>query len=168
MVRILPKQAQTRLLHVLRTADSLSYFVEQHPQWPRMLAFRPWLFILLLCTTFAAADLVDDIVDAIQNAASCTACKALLLPLKGLATLGDGPFTSTIKAVCNAIGVGIRYNPSFTPILTIPRWRTRMFATALSASKVLFLLTIYARFRPLDKPLRSSVTRFSGFANHRL
>lgn len=53
----------------------------------------------------ANAGLVDDIVNAIKNAATCATCQGLFVPLKVLATLGDGPFTKTFVAVCKVISV---------------------------------------------------------------
>lgn len=60
--------------------------------------------ILLLVQTAHAA-LVDDIVNALRNAASCGGCHALLAPLKLLAITGDSPFTKTITAVCKTLKV---------------------------------------------------------------
>ncbi|KAF9467960.1 sphingomyelin phosphodiesterase [Collybia nuda] len=60
---------------------------------------------LLLFFTCATCSLVDDIVDAIENAVDCGSCHALLVPLAGLALLGDSAFSSTITAVCKSLGV---------------------------------------------------------------
>lgn len=54
----------------------------------------------------AYAGLVDDIVDAIVNAVDCGSCHALLVPLKGVAIIGDSEFADTFIAVCKTLGVG--------------------------------------------------------------
>ncbi|KIJ98756.1 hypothetical protein K443DRAFT_133333 [Laccaria amethystina LaAM-08-1] len=56
----------------------------------------------LLWVSVARATIVDDVLEAIKNAVSCTSCHALLVPLKSLAVLGDGPFEDTIIAICKA------------------------------------------------------------------
>ena len=61
-------------------------------------------FLLCLCA-FVHGSLVDDIVNAIENAASCATCHALLVPLEGVALLGDSAFTDTFVEVCEALGV---------------------------------------------------------------
>jgi sphingomyelin phosphodiesterase len=53
----------------------------------------------------ANANLVDDIVNAITGAVDCGSCHALLLPLAGLALIGDAAFSDTIIAVCKTLGV---------------------------------------------------------------
>ncbi|TFK73540.1 sphingomyelin phosphodiesterase [Pluteus cervinus] len=63
-----------------------------------------WLYIVLFVTCVSAG-LVDDIVNAIKNAATCASCHALLVPLKGLAALGDTPFTASLTAVCTSFGL---------------------------------------------------------------
>lgn len=64
-----------------------------------------YLTIVISAAALARAGLVEDIVDAIQNTATCAGCHALFVPLKGLAHLGDRPFTRTFIAVCKAINV---------------------------------------------------------------
>ncbi|XP_006463350.1 hypothetical protein AGABI2DRAFT_194192 [Agaricus bisporus var. bisporus H97] len=67
-----------------------------------------WLLTLaaaFCCIGGINADLVDDIVNAITHAVDCASCHALLLPLAGLALIGDGALTGTITAVCKALGV---------------------------------------------------------------
>lgn len=59
-------------------------------------------FVGLLWVSVARATIVNDILEAIKNAVSCTSCHALLVPLKTLAALGDGPFDNTIIAICKA------------------------------------------------------------------
>jgi sphingomyelin phosphodiesterase len=59
----------------------------------------------LLWVSVARATIVDDVLEAIKNAVSCTSCHALLVPLKSLAVLGDGPFEDTIIAICKATKV---------------------------------------------------------------
>ncbi|KAL0959865.1 hypothetical protein HGRIS_011538 [Hohenbuehelia grisea] len=67
-----------------------------------MIARSLWLYAFVLFGV-ARAGLVDDIVTALTQATSCGGCKALLVPLKGLAYLGDGPFVSTFTAVCKTL-----------------------------------------------------------------
>ncbi|KAF5357090.1 hypothetical protein D9756_006561 [Leucocoprinus leucothites] len=62
------------------------------------------LLVALCASNSVHASLVDDIVNAITHAVDCTSCHALLVPLKGLAVLGDSAFSSTFTAVCNALG----------------------------------------------------------------
>jgi len=65
---------------------------------------------LLLCGVLHTCQsvygsLIDDIVNAITQAVDCDSCHALLVPLKGLAALGNSPFSNTMAAVCKVIGV---------------------------------------------------------------
>ena len=62
---------------------------------------------LLICVCVVRANLADDIVDAIANAVSCTACHALLVPLAGVAELGDSAFSDTFIEVCKIVGVSL-------------------------------------------------------------
>ncbi|KAF5314518.1 hypothetical protein D9611_007116 [Ephemerocybe angulata] len=64
-----------------------------------------YLTLALAAISVANASLVDDILDAIKNAATCATCHALFVPLKALAVLGDKPFTKTFVAVCKAAKV---------------------------------------------------------------
>lgn len=61
-------------------------------------------FLLCLCA-FVCGSLVDEIVSAIENAATCATCHALLVPLEGVALLGNSAFTDTFVEVCEALGV---------------------------------------------------------------
>ncbi|GLB42398.1 putative converts sphingomyelin to ceramide [Lyophyllum shimeji] len=63
------------------------------------------LLALPLCFRAARGSLVDDIVNAIENAVDCAGCHALLVPLQGLALLGDAAFDATFIAVCQALKV---------------------------------------------------------------
>ncbi|KAJ3546351.1 hypothetical protein NMY22_g2088 [Coprinellus aureogranulatus] len=63
------------------------------------------IVVLLAVVSVTNASLADDIIDAITNAATCAGCHALFVPLKGLAALGDRPFTETFKVVCKALNV---------------------------------------------------------------
>ncbi|KAJ2936622.1 hypothetical protein H1R20_g473, partial [Candolleomyces eurysporus] len=72
-----------------------------------MRVLRPVALTLALAATTANAGLVDDIVNAIKNAATCATCQGLFVPLKVLAALGDGPFTKTFVAVCKVISPGM-------------------------------------------------------------
>lgn len=67
--------------------------------------FSP-LVAALCYTRGTSASLVDDIVNAITNAVDCGSCHALLVPLAGLALLGNTAFSDTIIAVCKTLGVG--------------------------------------------------------------
>jgi len=60
---------------------------------------------VLLLIQMAQAGLVDDIVRALRNAASCVGCHGLLVPLKLLVITGDSPFTKTIAAVYKTLKV---------------------------------------------------------------
>lgn len=59
--------------------------------------------VILLLARTTEAGLVDDIVNALRNAATCGGCHALLVPLKLLAITGDSPFTKSITAVCKTL-----------------------------------------------------------------
>ena len=61
-------------------------------------------FLLYLCT-LVHGSLVGDIVSAIENAATCASCHALLVPLADVALLGDSAFTDTFVEVCGLLGV---------------------------------------------------------------
>ena len=60
--------------------------------------------VLHICQSVYGS-LIDDIVNAITQAVDCGSCHALLVPLKGLAALGNSPFSNTMAAVCKLIGV---------------------------------------------------------------
>ncbi|KAG6827566.1 hypothetical protein H0H92_011289 [Tricholoma furcatifolium] len=60
---------------------------------------------LLLCLCVVQGSLVDEIVNAIQDATSCAACHALLVPLQALAVLGNSAFTNAIIGVCKVVGI---------------------------------------------------------------
>uniref|UniRef100_A0A0W0GDV1 Calcineurin-like phosphoesterase domain-containing protein n=1 Tax=Moniliophthora roreri TaxID=221103 RepID=A0A0W0GDV1_MONRR len=68
-----------------------------------------WLNFLLLLVPLlqsfhqARASLIDDIIDALEGAVDCAGCHALLLPLKGLALLGDSAFSGTLNTVCTTL-----------------------------------------------------------------
>lgn len=66
-----------------------------------------YLSLLLFCSQGANAGLAQDILDALQNAVTCTGCHALLIPLKTLAISGDSTFTKTLSAICKATGVNL-------------------------------------------------------------
>lgn len=61
--------------------------------------------VLVVVVSVANASLVDGIIDAITNAATCATCHTLFVPLKGLAALGDKPFTDSFKVICKALNV---------------------------------------------------------------
>ncbi|KXN83061.1 Sphingomyelin phosphodiesterase [Leucoagaricus sp. SymC.cos] len=67
--------------------------------------WRPLPLLLAFYTSnHVHASLVDDIVTALTQAVDCDSCHALLIPLKGLAALGNSAFSDTMAAVCKAIG----------------------------------------------------------------
>jgi sphingomyelin phosphodiesterase len=51
----------------------------------------------------AKRDLLSDILDDIEDAASCAACEALLVVLKTVAALGNDAFVDVIVEVCEAL-----------------------------------------------------------------
>ncbi|KAF5378767.1 hypothetical protein D9615_006955 [Tricholomella constricta] len=63
------------------------------------------LLPLLLFVCFVHGGLVDDIVNAIVKAVDCGSCHALLVPLQGLAHLGDSAFSNTFIALCKHLKV---------------------------------------------------------------
>ncbi|KAG6905090.1 hypothetical protein DXG01_005164 [Tephrocybe rancida] len=61
------------------------------------------LFTLLLWVCVVRGSLVSDIVDAIANAVSSTACHALLVPLQSVEVIGNSAFSDTFIAVCKVL-----------------------------------------------------------------
>lgn len=66
----------------------------------RLLSF---LLTSLVWASLANADLVDDIIDAIKNGATCAGCHSLLVPLRGVALLGDNTFSKLFVAICKGL-----------------------------------------------------------------
>ncbi|KAJ7255864.1 sphingomyelin phosphodiesterase [Mycena haematopus] len=63
--------------------------------------FLPWI---LLPVAFALKiPHPDDIINGLKQAVDCDSCQALLVPLKGLAELGDSTFVNTLIATCKAL-----------------------------------------------------------------
>ncbi|KAL9709442.1 hypothetical protein Ac2012v2_007177 [Leucoagaricus gongylophorus] len=62
------------------------------------------LFVALHICESVYGSLIDDLVNAITQAVDCDSCHALLVPLKGLADLGNSAFSDSMAAVCKAIG----------------------------------------------------------------
>ena len=70
-----------------------------------MLLLRFWAFILLALTSLTAASLIDEIIQAIEDAVDCASCHALFIPLKILAELGDTAFVDTVTTICQTLKV---------------------------------------------------------------
>lgn len=66
---------------------------------------RYWALRALLLVSATSASLVDDILNALDEAVTCTACHALFVPLKALAELGDAAFVDAFTTVCMALKV---------------------------------------------------------------
>ncbi|KAJ3501558.1 hypothetical protein NLJ89_g9283 [Agrocybe chaxingu] len=66
---------------------------------------RALLQLTLLCSLCLTAygGIVDEIIDAIKHAATCTGCHTLLGLLSGLAYLGDSTFSTTLATVCKKL-----------------------------------------------------------------
>ncbi|CAK5281363.1 unnamed protein product [Mycena citricolor] len=54
---------------------------------------------------YAKRDTASSILSAIENAATCSSCQALLLVLQALAHTGNPNFTNVITSVCKSLGV---------------------------------------------------------------
>jgi hypothetical protein len=100
--------------------------------------FPARLLALLVFSTSVAGRLADDIVHAFEGAVDCGGCHALLLPLQGLAYLGDSVFSDTIISVCKVLRV--------SPVLHENRYmfsflhgslKTRTFVKARSPNRLL-------------------------------
>ncbi|KAF8591354.1 sphingomyelin phosphodiesterase [Ramaria rubella] len=61
-----------------------------------------WLVPLGL-TLFAKADILDDILTALENAVDCPSCMALLEPMQTLAHMGDEAFADTFTTICETL-----------------------------------------------------------------
>ncbi|RDB27900.1 putative sphingomyelin phosphodiesterase asm-3 [Hypsizygus marmoreus] len=70
-----------------------------------MISVKSLLALLLLCSCLVYGSLIDDILDAIEKAVDCGSCHALLLPLGGLALLGDSAFSGTVTAICKVLKI---------------------------------------------------------------
>ena len=66
---------------------------------------RRWALSILLLASAISASLLDDILKASEEAVTCAACRALFVPLKVLAELGDAAFVDTITTVCTTLKV---------------------------------------------------------------
>lgn len=73
-----------------------------------MLSWKPVLALLLFFTCVNGG-LVVDVLNALEKAVSCNSCRALLVPLQGLAALGDTKFSSAVIAICNTLRVRCVY-----------------------------------------------------------
>ncbi|KAL0565392.1 hypothetical protein V5O48_016629 [Marasmius crinis-equi] len=68
---------------------------------------RPNARLLLLfalgLSSSSNASLIDDLIQAFERAVTCGGCHALLVPLKGLAALGDKPFGDALATICSTL-----------------------------------------------------------------
>ncbi|KAJ8082854.1 hypothetical protein PM082_008711 [Marasmius tenuissimus] len=62
-----------------------------------------FLLSFALGASLSNASLIDDIINALKGAVTCGGCHALLVPLKGLAALGDKAFGETLTTVCETL-----------------------------------------------------------------
>ena len=63
------------------------------------------LVVILLGASWVQRDLMYTLIAGLQNLSSCGSCLALLVPLKGLAKLGDDAFTEALVDICSGMGV---------------------------------------------------------------
>lgn len=70
-----------------------------------MQLLRFWAVLVLALVSFTAASLIDDIIQALEDAVDCASCHLLMVPLTLLADLGDTVFVDTIVAVCQTLQV---------------------------------------------------------------
>jgi sphingomyelin phosphodiesterase len=67
----------------------------------------PLSLAALALITAARADLLSDIVTALENAVDCAGCSAALVPIQTLAHLGNEDFVSVFTSICELVGVRI-------------------------------------------------------------
>lgn len=74
---------------------------------PRIIAMKLALpaLVLLGLANAARADLLDDILSALESAVDCAGCNALLVPIQALAHLGNDAFVATFTSLCELVGV---------------------------------------------------------------
>lgn len=53
----------------------------------------------------ARADLLHDILTALEQAVECASCNTLLVPIQALAHLGNDAFVDTFTSICKLTGV---------------------------------------------------------------
>ncbi|KZV61937.1 sphingomyelin phosphodiesterase [Peniophora sp. CONT] len=63
------------------------------------------VFVVLGGLGAARADLLHEILDALEQAVDCAGCNALLVPVQKLAHLGDDAFADTFASICKITGV---------------------------------------------------------------
>lgn len=63
------------------------------------------LFSVLSVLGVVRADLLDDILIALEQAVECAACDALLVPIQALAHLGNDDFVDVFASLCKLVGV---------------------------------------------------------------
>ncbi|KAI0030554.1 sphingomyelin phosphodiesterase [Vararia minispora EC-137] len=62
------------------------------------------LFTALTLSAVARADLISEIVTALESAVECGACNAALVPIQALAHLGNNAFVSGFTSICELVG----------------------------------------------------------------
>ena len=65
----------------------------------------PFVFAVSGLLGVARADLLNDILTALEQATECAACDALLVPIQALAHLGNDDFVSVFSSICKLVGV---------------------------------------------------------------
>ncbi|KAF8591353.1 sphingomyelin phosphodiesterase [Ramaria rubella] len=65
-------------------------------------ALSAWLSLFGLLS-FSKADLLDDILTALENAVDCASCHSLLVPVQTLAHQGDSNFSETFTTICQTL-----------------------------------------------------------------
>lgn len=64
------------------------------------------LLVLSSVILLGRADIISDIVSALENAVDCASCQAVLLPpVQLLADLGDDAFVATFTEICETLQV---------------------------------------------------------------
>lgn len=61
--------------------------------------------LLFLFIPLVLGNLVDDLLDALEQAVTCGGCHALLEPLKLLADFGDDAFVDAVTDICTLLNV---------------------------------------------------------------
>ncbi|PBK67541.1 sphingomyelin phosphodiesterase [Armillaria solidipes] len=61
--------------------------------------------LLFLFIPLVLGNLVDDLLDALEQAVTCGGCHALLEPLKLLADFGDGAFVDAVTDICTLLNI---------------------------------------------------------------
>lgn len=69
------------------------------------LLLKGWLVLTILCVGGTSASLLDDILEAFEQAVDCVSCHSLLVSLQALADLGDTLFSDTLITICQTVKV---------------------------------------------------------------